>query len=347
MCPKVSVIIPVFNTKKYLKKCVESVINQTYENIEIILVDDGSQDGSDKMCDVFADENKNVCVFHKSNGGLSSARNLGIECATGEYILFLDSDDSLELCTIEEMVENILKNDSDIVIPNSYYKVYENTLQKKLAYHFSKECFEENPILFALEILIKQGRARRSTAVLYNLNMILKNKIRYPLGRISEDFFFNLDCFSVAKKLSLYESPSLYNLKRSGSISSSYYENFFDTILEMNEKVKEFINTLSKEDYGDYIKGCRETLLYRNVIIFAINIMGDRNTKYRLRKQKCVNMFINDDFREIFATNTVEVPYFEGKIQRSFMKISYRLIKNRMYSLMCFLAWVAANINTV
>lgn len=347
MRPKVSVVIPVFNTKKYLKKCIESVLNQTYANIEIILVDDGSQDGSDKVCDAFAEEHEGVCVFHKLNGGLSSARNLGIEHATGEYILFLDSDDSLELCTVEEMIENILQNGSDIVIPNSYYKVYEDTLQKKIAYHFSKECFKENPIEFALEILIKQGRARRSTAVLYNLNMILKNNIRYPLGRISEDFFFNLDCFRVAKKLSLYEKPSLYNLKRSGSISASYYENFFDTILEMNKKVKKFIDFLSKEDYGDYIKGSRETLFFRNVIIFAINIMGDRNTKYKLRKQKCVDMFTNDDFIEIFVENTVEVPYFEGEIQRSFMKISLMLIKNRMYSLMCILVWIAAKINTI
>ena len=90
---KISVIIPVFNVEKYLNECIHSVLNQTYKNLEIILVDDGSLDNSGKMCDDFAKQDSRIVVIHKTNGGLSSARNVGIEISTGAYLSFVDSDD--------------------------------------------------------------------------------------------------------------------------------------------------------------------------------------------------------------------------------------------------------------
>ena len=101
----ISVIIPVYNVEKYLRRCVESVLNQTYVNLEIILVDDGSLDKSKSICDEFAQKYERVKVIHKKNGGLSSARNAGIELATGEYIGFVDSDDDVDPCMYEKMCE--------------------------------------------------------------------------------------------------------------------------------------------------------------------------------------------------------------------------------------------------
>ena len=96
---KISIIIPVYKVEKYLDKCVESVVNQTYKNLEIILVDDGSPDNCPKMCDEWAEKDKRIKVIHKENGGLSDARNFGIEKATGDYLMFLDSDDYLDVTT--------------------------------------------------------------------------------------------------------------------------------------------------------------------------------------------------------------------------------------------------------
>lgn len=342
----VSVVIPVYKTEKYLQKCVLSVIRQTYKPLEIILVDDGSPDNAPAMCDALAAEHENITVIHKENGGLSTARNAGIEKATGKYIVFLDSDDALSDTAVADMVEIIENEQSDAVFPGSYIKVFENGENDTTARHFTKEMFSPDPKVFALEVLIGKGRARRSTAVLYNLDLIKKANIRYLAGRISEDFFFNLDFFAAAEKISLYEKPSLYNLKRAGSISSSYYENFFDTVLEMDEQVEAFIASLDMDKYKDHIPGRRETLLYRNLLIFAINVMGDKHTAYKARRKKCTEMFRHPRFQACLQ-NGAATPFFEGKFQRMYMGLSLKLIRAKLYRLTCFLAFIAAKINTV
>lgn len=342
----VSVVIPVYKTEKYLQKCVLSVLSQTYAPLEIILVDDGSPDGAPAMCDALAAEHENVAVVHKENGGLSSARNAGIEKATGKYIVFLDSDDELSPTAVADMVEIAVREQSDAVFPNNYIKVFENGEKDVQAAHFNREMFSADPKIFALEVLIGKGRARRSTAVLYDLQLLKAQNIRYPLGRISEDFFFNLHFLESAEKISLYEKPSLYNLKRAGSISSSYYENFFDTVLEMDAETQAFINGLDAEKYKDHIAGRCETLLYRNLLIFAVNVMGDKSTSYNARCKKCMQMFCHPRFQECLQ-NGAATPFFEGKFQRIYMGLSLKLIRAKLYRLTCLLAFVAAKINTV
>ncbi len=345
MKPLVSIVIPVYKTEKYLRDCVKSAVEQTYENLEIILVDDGSPDNCPAICDELA-LSHNIAVIHKENGGLSTARNAGIEKATGKYIVFLDSDDTLANYAVVDMVEIIEKEDSCAVFPNTYMKVYENGQADVQSSHFTKEMFNSDPKIFALEVLIGKGRARRSTAVLYDLKLIKEKNVRYLPGRISEDFFFNLDFFNVANKISLYEKPSLNNLKRVGSISTSYFDNFFNTVLEMDEKVETFISSLDKEKYGEFIAGRRETLLYRNLLIFAINVMGDKNTSYFARKKKCIEMFKHERFQDALK-NGAKTPFFEGKFQRIYMGISLKLIRARLYGITCLLAFIAAKINTV
>lgn len=113
--PLISVIVPVYNVEKYLRKCVNSIVNQTYKNLEIILVDDGSPDNCGKICDELAIKDNRIKVIHKENGGLSSARNAGMDIATGEYITFVDSDDYIENDTYEKVVVAINKFDSDLI----------------------------------------------------------------------------------------------------------------------------------------------------------------------------------------------------------------------------------------
>lgn len=122
---KISVIIPVYNVEKYLTQCINSVISQSYRNLEIILIDDGSSDNSSQMCDDFARQDSRIKVIHKINGGLSSARNAGIKIATGDYLLFLDSDDYWDsVDAMKECAEVCTKSHPDVVM-FGYKKFYQ------------------------------------------------------------------------------------------------------------------------------------------------------------------------------------------------------------------------------
>lgn len=121
---KVSIILPIYNVEKYLKKSVDSVINQTYQNLEIILVDDGSKDSSGRICDELTETDKRIKVIHKPNGGLASARNAGYEVATGEYLMYIDSDDVIKKELVEVCVKKAGMNNSDVVV-YGYEKVDE------------------------------------------------------------------------------------------------------------------------------------------------------------------------------------------------------------------------------
>ena len=111
----ISIIVPIYNTEKYLNECVDSIINQTYKNIEIILVNDGSTDNCLKICDEYAKKDKRVKVIHKENGGLSSARNSGLDILTGKYVCFIDSDDYVATTFVYDMFNLITKYNADIV----------------------------------------------------------------------------------------------------------------------------------------------------------------------------------------------------------------------------------------
>ena len=115
---KITIIVPIYNVEKYIKESIESAINQTYKNLEIILVDDGSTDSSGKICDIYKQRDKRVIVVHQKNKGLSGARNTGLDLATGKYIMFLDPDDMLELNACEVLYNFIEKTDAEFVTGN-------------------------------------------------------------------------------------------------------------------------------------------------------------------------------------------------------------------------------------
>ena len=126
---KVSIIVPVYNVEKYIHKCIVSILSQTYKNLEIILVDDGSPDNCGKICDEYASNDNRIIVIHQKNGGLSAARNAGLNISTGNFIVFVDSDDYLENSAIEDCIHYIKINSCDILIFN-WYNVYLNNQLK-------------------------------------------------------------------------------------------------------------------------------------------------------------------------------------------------------------------------
>lgn len=329
--PLVSIVIPVYNTEAFLENTVESVLNQTYSDKQIILVDDGSPDNSPALCDALAEKYDCVTVIHKENGGLSSARNAGVEKATGKYILFLDSDDTLEVHAIEDMVKIAEEKNSDAVIPNSYYKVYENGTPNEVAYHFTEDMFKENAQDYALEILIGKARGQRSTAVLYKLETIQNNKIEFPLGTISEDFFFNADFMAVAENVSLYTKPSLFNLKHTGTISTTFQKNIIETVWLMDEKANEFIQKVGRTDKNAQKKV--DSLLCRNLVVYLFTVMAPSNKLSDKEKHELVRSVLNNPKSRGVWKKGHEVPFFESKKTTLAFKIVYCLLRLRLVGL--------------
>ena len=202
----ISVIVPIYNVEKYLNKCIESIINQSYSNLEIILVDDGSKDSSGIMCDSYILKDKRIKVIHKENGGLSDARNVGIDKAKGEYIVFIDSDDWIDEKMIEILYNIIKKNNSDISICD-YFLAYNEEIQTQKE---DIEIINLSNIEALKKIYDKDLGVCMIVAwnKLYKRNLF-KDDIRYPYGKIHEDEFTTYKLLYKAEKIS-YTKQKMY-----------------------------------------------------------------------------------------------------------------------------------------
>lgn len=214
----ISVIVPIYNVEKYLDRCVDSIINQTYKNLEIILVDDGSPDNCPKMCDDYAKIDNRIKVVHKENGGLSDARNAGMKVATGEYVSFIDSDDYISLDFYETLLETIVDNDSDIV-ECGVVKFYEyNNFDE-----YSDDLKVTNyDTLYALDGLINENPFKQHVwNKLYKSNIALD--IPYAVGKLNEDEFWTYQIFGKAKKVTRINKTMYYYFQRGSSIMGNGY----------------------------------------------------------------------------------------------------------------------------
>ena len=182
----ISVIVPVYNVKKYLKKCVDSIINQQYTNLEIILVDDGSTDGSSMLCDNLKKEDERIKVFHKQNGGLSSARNYGFSKSSGKYILFIDSDDYIHEKMIYKLYSALIANCADLAICNYDFVDTNGKIVKQNKNVIKNEIFDK-------EIAYKKISEKYDFYYITVWNKLYKRGIlsndTFPKGKIHEDEF--------------------------------------------------------------------------------------------------------------------------------------------------------------
>lgn len=214
----ISVIVPIYNVEDYLNRCVDSIINQTYKNLEIILVDDGSPDNCPKMCDGYAKKDSRIKVVHKENGGLSDARNVGMEVATGEYVSFIDSDDYISLDFYETLLQTMIDNDSDIV-ECSVVKFYENGKFDEYSDDLKVTNYDT---LDGLESLINENPFKQHVwNKLYKFNIVLD--IPYAVGKLNEDEFWTYQIFGKAKKVTRINKTMYYYFQRGSSIMGNGY----------------------------------------------------------------------------------------------------------------------------
>ena len=235
--PKVTIIVPIYNVEKYLKKCLESLVNQTLQNIEIILVNDGSTDNSGEIAKKYQKQFENKIIYlEKENGGLSDARNFAIPYAKGEYIAFLDSDDYVEKDMYENMYKIAKKENSDMVECDLYWE-YPNKIKIDTGkiYHGKKEMIEKVRVI-AWNKLIKR-------------DIVQKNKIEFPKGYRYEDVEFTYKLIPYLSKVSFLKEPCIHYIQRENSISNSQNERTKE-IFDILDNVIEFYK--QKKLYDQY-----------------------------------------------------------------------------------------------
>ena len=214
----ISIVVPIFNVEQYLEKCILSIINQTYKNLEIILVDDGSTDNCGEICDKFALMDSRIKVIHKANGGLSDARNEGIKISTGKYIGFVDSDDYIDQDMYSTLYDNMIKSGAQLSVCSRILVV--DNVEHFTHYENKYKCFSNREALKDLFIR-NEYLCHAAWDKLYSRD--LWNDMEFPVGRLFEDAAVMYKIFEKCDKIVSTKKQLYYYVQRKGSISNCAY----------------------------------------------------------------------------------------------------------------------------
>lgn len=298
--PLVSVVIPVYKTEKFLEKCVASVLNQTYGNIEIILVDDGSPDGSPAICDALSTEHENIRVIHKENGGLSDARNFGLREAKGVYVCFIDSDDYWdESDALQNMTELAIKENADLVtygLKKALASDGSVVMEKK----YMLEDYEGLSFTELFSKMVKEGKVNISACLkLIRREFLISNNLFFEVGIKTEDLEWAIRLFACEPKLSMYfHSVYVYRIGRVGSITSTKdYKHLKDfcNIIDSSIKVIGSANS-------DLQPALMSYLMYQVIILVALTA----KVKLDSTQKKEINGFLKDICKKHLKNNTMD-----------------------------------------
>ncbi len=303
---KISIIIPIYKVEEYLQECIESVIHQTYKNLEILLIDDGSPDNCGKICDEYAKKDNRIRVIHQENAGISQARNKGIEMATGKYISFIDSDDYVEKDMFEYLYLLLKKEKVNIACCNRYV-VYKN----KIDIYGIRDFYKVMDSKEAIELMCYIGYLGVSAyAKLYEKELF--ENIRFPKGiENGEDVFTTYKVYDKASKIVYDATPKYYYRQRQGSLTRKKKIN--DTILKASKEVMEFINN----NYPEKKEAGINLYLYSLIGVYDTilkNKIKDKAKKQEIRKEiKSIMKISNKKSEKISKARKMQV-HLLGKI---------------------------------
>lgn len=236
----ISVIVPVYNVEKYLERCVKSIAAQTYKDLEILLIDDGSTDKSGKMCDDFQQTDSRIKAFHKQNGGLSDARNYGIEHSAGEFISFVDSDDYIDEKMLETLHRLITENDADLAVCSAMdvFEGKEVTQVKEI-----KE-FNLNKVE-SYKYMLRGDGIPSACNKLYKRQTV--GNVRFPVGKLYEDGFFTPQILKRVEKTAVTSKPMYYYFRRADSITTKPFRKGDLDVIEAYDKCVKQVKELCPE----------------------------------------------------------------------------------------------------
>lgn len=308
--PLVTVIVPVYKVEPYLRRCLDSIVNQTYKNLEIILIDDGSPDNCGVICDEYAENDKRIKVIHKKNGGLSSARNVGLDIFKGEYVSFVDSDDVVSLDMIEYLYDLLSDNNAEISVclheivrDNHRWISFKNVNNQTVT---PKECIKK--------LLYNDGVDTSAWAKLYKASLF--NNVRYPQGKLFEDIATTYKLFFNAKRIALgNEAKYSYILRNSSIVGSSFNEKKLDLLEMTDEMGRNVLNV-----YPNLSKAVLRRRVYARFSTLN-QLAGCVDHK---KEKDSIIKFIKDNTWKVLLNNKVGL---KDKIASILLNINYELYK--------------------
>lgn len=304
MIDLISIIIPVYNVENYLENCIKSVIQQTYKKLEIILVDDGSTDKSGSICDEYKKMDKRIKAIHKINGGLSDARNCGIDIASGKYITFIDSDDYIDTNYIEYLYKLISVNDADLASCTYKFVDEKNNIISKSEKDSQVETVETKDKMKSF--FRNKNFDTTAWGKLYKAELFINSDIRYPIGKYHEDVFTTYLLVDKAKRI-VIGNEQLYNYRITpGSITQANFSVKHLDAIEGNEIRRDFII----KNYPECIKEASAGIIYScNQVIVRMaksnyyneSILMDIQVKYRKYIKDYITFDLASKKGKIFA----------------------------------------------
>lgn len=309
----ISVIVPVYNAERYIKRCIESILSQTFRDFELILIDDGSKDKSGEICDKYATEDERVKVIHKENGGVSKARNTGLDIASGKYVEMVDADDYLSKDTLEKLYKRAEDNNSDVVV-FGIRNICGDLIRQTDVY--DGDCTLEQ-FLTKFEDYVSNAILGASWNKLYKKEII--GDIRYNENlKYNEDTHFNFDVLSNCKTVSA-QSWVWYNYVNDNpdSATKKRIENLFDVYLMTYKKATEF---LKKSGMYEYNEQAEKSYFINQVTNAIIKIVSDSQMS---RKEKI------QEIRLIIENEDVSEAVKKAKPQNAYKEMIINNIKSR------------------
>lgn len=329
----VTIIVPIYNVEKYITKCLESIQSQTYSNIEVLLINDGTKDKSGQIAKEFCRCDKRFKYFEKDNGGLSSARNYGLKNANGEFIYFLDSDDWIGQNYIKQLVLGFDEK-TDVVIAN-YTLIDEIIKQQYVPYKdciFSKEYYgreKEKQILYRhINAYPKDGFEIKNTLMpvwknMYRHSLLVENNLYFISEKEvgAEDYIFNLEAYYFAKKVSLINAVEYYHLIVSGSLSRKYYVDEVNRVINKHNYSHKFIENhqfYSRESAINALNDelCREIVIAINNFVKNNNFNSSKKIDEMLNKSECQVIYKKNklNLERKYVLLVYILRHFKGKV---------------------------------
>lgn len=330
MTDLISVVVPVYNVKKYLQECVDSLIKQTYSNIEILLIDDGSTDGSSELCDQIEKQDSRIRVIHKTNGGLSDARNNGIEVARGSYISFIDSDDFVAPNYFEVLYNAITKNNADLAMCGFERFKDEDIVdgiktQSSMFVNIQKNEEVLRNVLYQIEQNVYSVAA---PCKLYKVSNF--KTLRFPVGKLNEDMAIIIEIMEMNSKIAVVHSNLYFYRINPNSITQQKFNKRRMDVIEISEKI---MHKVSKR-FPSLENAAKSTLYSRSFEMLTIAYNSTNKNEFIKEKEKlkhCIKTTRKDVLFDKYTRVTVKISSLLSFFSIRFVTIILSYIRKKRY----------------